>query len=287
MSNAPSVSFEFFPPHDDAGETRLWHVMARLSPLSPSFVSVTYGAGGSTRLRTDLVVRRIHDETSTPVAAHLTCVGASRSDVDAIATGWWEAGIRHIVALRGDMPDAGTPYAPHPDGYENAADLVGGLHQIAKFDISVAAYPESHPDSPTLKADLDNLKRKIDAGATQAITQYFFNADDFLKFRDRITAAGIDVPVIPGILPVTNFAKVVEFSARCGASVPDWMASLFDDLDDDPDTRKMVAVSVAVDQCRALQAEGVNQFHFYTLNRAELTYAICWRLGLRPLHAAA
>jgi methylenetetrahydrofolate reductase (NADPH) len=287
VSNAPSVSFEFFPPHDDAGETRLWHVMARLSPLSPSFVSVTYGAGGSTRLRTDRVVRRIHDETSTPVAAHLTCVGASRSDVDAIATGWWEAGIRHIVALRGDMPDAGTPYAPHPDGYENAADLVGGLHQIAKFDISVAAYPESHPNSPTLKADLDNLKRKIDAGATQAITQYFFNADDFLKFRDRITAAGIDVPVIPGILPVTNFAKVVEFSARCGASVPDWMASLFDDLDDDPDTRKMVAVSVAVDQCRALQAEGVNQFHFYTLNRAELTYAICWRLGLRPLHAAA
>lgn len=287
MSNTPSVSFEFFPPHDDAGETRLWHVMARLAPLSPSFVSVTYGAGGSTRLRTDRVVRRIHDETSMPVAAHLTCVGASRSDVDAIAKGWWEAGIRNIVALRGDMPDAGTPYAPHPEGYENAADLVGGLRRIAKFDVSVAAYPESHPDSPTLKADLDNLKRKIDAGATQAITQYFFDAEDFLKFRDRINAAGIDVPVIPGILPVTNFAKVVEFSERCGASVPDWMASLFDGLDDDPDTRKMVAVSVAVDQCRALQAEGVNQFHFYTLNRAELTYAICWRLGLRPLHAAA
>lgn len=222
-----------------------------------------------------------------PVAAHLTCVGASRSDVDAIAKGWWEAGIRHIVALRGDMPDAGTPYAPHPEGYENAADLVDGLRQIADFDISVAAYPETHPDSPTLEADIDNLKRKIDAGSTQAITQYFFNAEDFLKFRDRITAAGIDVPVIPGILPVTNFAKVVEFSKRCGASVPDWMASLFDGLDDDPDTRKMVAVSVAVDQCRALQAEGVDQFHFYTLNRAELTYAICWRLGLRPLHAAA
>lgn len=287
MSNAPSVSFEFFPPHDDAGETRLWHVMARLAPLSPSFVSVTYGAGGSTRLRTDRVVRRIHDETSMPVAAHLTCVGASRSDVNAIASGWWEAGIRHIVALRGDMPNADTPYAPHPDGYNNAADLVDGLRRIADFNISVAAYPETHPDSPSLEADLDNLKRKIDAGATQAITQYFFNAEDFLKYRDRITAAGIDVPVIPGILPVTNFAKVVEFSERCGAAVPDWMASLFDGLDDDPDTRKMVAVSVAADQCRALQREGVNQFHFYTLNRAELTYAICWRLGLRPLHAAA
>lgn len=287
MSNTPSVSFEFFPPHDDAGETRLWHVMARLAPLSPSFVSVTYGAGGSTRLRTDRVVRRIHDETSMPVAAHLTCVGASRGDVDAVAKGWWKAGIRHIVALRGDMPDADTPYAPHPDGYNNAADLVDGLRRISDFDISVAAYPESHPDSPSLEADLDNLKRKIDAGATQAITQYFFDAEDFLKFRDRVTAAGIDVPVIPGILPVTNFAKVVEFSGRCGASVPDWMASLFDGLDDDPDTRKMVAVSVAVDQCRALQTEGVNQFHFYTLNRAELTYAICWRLGLRPLHEAA
>lgn len=287
MSTAPSVSFEFFPPHDDAGETRLWHVMARLAPLQPSFVSVTYGAGGSTRQRTDRVVRRIHDETNVPVAAHLTCVGASREDVNAVATGWLDAGIKHIVALRGDMPEANAPYAPHPEGYQNAADLVGGLRKIADFNISVAAYPETHPDSPTLEADLDNLKRKIDAGATQAITQYFFNADDFLKFRDRISAAGINVPIIPGILPVTNFAKVVEFSERCGATVPDWMASLFDGLDGDPDTRKLVAVSVAVDQCRALQAEGVNQFHFYTLNRAELTYAICWRLGLRPLHAAA
>ncbi|NKB55631.1 MAG: methylenetetrahydrofolate reductase [NAD(P)H] [Alphaproteobacteria bacterium] len=286
-STTPSVSFEFFPPHDDAGETCLWHVMARLAPLQPSFVSVTYGAGGSTRKRTDRVVRRIHDETRMPVAAHLTCVGASRDDVNAVVTGWRDAGIKHIVALRGDMPDADAPYAPHPEGYNNAADLVSGLRKIADFDISVAAYPETHPDSPTLEADLDNLKRKVDAGAMQAITQYFFNADDFLKFRDRIDAAGIDVPIIPGILPVTNFAKVVEFSERCGAAVPDWMASLFDGLDDDPDTRKLVAVSVAVDQCRALQAEGVQQFHFYTLNRAELTYAICWRLGLRPLDAAA
>ena len=287
MNNAPLVSFEFFPPHDDAGETRLWHVMARLAPLGPSFVSVTYGAGGSTRKRTDRVVRRIHDETTVPVAAHLTCVGASREEVDAIADGWWRAGIHHIVALRGDMPSADVPYAPHPEGYTNAADLVTGLRDRAGFEISVAAYPECHPDSLTAKADLDNLKRKVDAGATQAITQYFFDNDDFLRFRDRIAAAGIDIPVIPGILPVTNFAKVVEFSARCGATVPDWMAKLFEGLDDDPDTRKLVAVSVAVDQCRALQTEGVPAFHFYTLNRAELTYAICWRLGLRPLHAAA
>lgn len=287
MANAPLVSFEFFPPHDDAGEARLWNVMARLAPLAPSFVSVTYGAGGSTRKRTDRVVRRIHDETSISVAAHLTCVGASRDEVNRIASGWWDAGIRHIVALRGDMPDADLPYAPHPDGYNNAADLVGGLRALANFDISVAAYPEAHPDSPSLQADLDNLRRKIDAGATQAITQYFFNSEDFLRFRDRVEAAGINVPIIPGILPVTNFAKVVEFSARCGATVPDWMANLFDGLDDDPETRKLVAVSVAVDQCRALQAEGVQQFHFYTLNRAELTYAICWRLGLRPLDAAA
>lgn len=287
MSNAPLVSFEFFPPHDDAGETRLWHVMARLAPLAPSFVSVTYGAGGSTRERTDRVVRRIHDETSVPVAAHLTCVGASREQVDSVAAGWWEAGIRHIVALRGDMPEPGATYAPHPQGYLNAADLVGGLRRIADFEISVAAYPECHPDSPTPEADLDNLKRKIDAGATRAITQYFFDNADFLRFRDRLDAAGIEVPVIPGILPVTNFAKVVEFSERCGATVPAWMAQVFDKLDDDPDTRKLVAVSVAVDQCRALQSEGVPQFHFYTLNRAELTYAICWRLGLRPLDAAA
>ena len=287
MSNAPLVSFEFFPPHNDAGEARLWHVLARLAPLGPSFVSVTYGAGGSTRKRTDRVVRRIHDETNVPVAAHLTCVGASRAEVDAIAAGWRDAGIRHIVALRGDMPQADTPYAPHPDGYINAANLVGGLRQSSDFEISVAAYPESHPDSPTLDADLDNLKRKVDAGATQAITQYFFDTEDFLKFRDRLDAAGIDIPIIPGILPVTNFAKVVEFSERCGATVPDWMAKLFEGLDDDPDTRKLVAVSVAVDQCRALQAEGVPSFHFYTLNRAELTYAICWRLGLRPLDAAA
>jgi methylenetetrahydrofolate reductase (NADPH) len=287
LSDAPLVSFEFFPPHDDAGEARLWQVMARLAPLGPSFVSVTYGAGGTTRKRTDRVVRRIHEETGVPVAAHLTCVGASREQVNAIAAGWRDAGIRHIVALRGDMPDADAAYAPHRQGYRNAADLVSGLREIGDFEISVAAYPECHPDSPTLQADLDNLKQKVDAGATQAITQYFFNTEDFLRFRDRIDSAGIAIPVIPGILPVTNFAKVVEFSERCGATVPDWMAKLFDGLDNDPETRRLISLSVAIDQCRALQAEDVRKFHLYTLNRAELTYAICWRLGLRPVEAAA
>ena len=282
MSNIPSVSFEFFPPNNDAGEERLWEVAARLEPLAPAFVSVTYGAGGSTRVRTDRVVRRIQSETGIDVAAHLTCVGASKADVDEIAAGWWEAGIRKIVALRGDMPPGAGAYSPHPEGYRNAEDLVSGLKRIADFEISVAAYPESHPDSLSPQADMDNLKRKIDAGATRAITQYFFDTDLYLRFRDRAVAAGITVPVTPGILPVTNFAKVIEFSARCGATVPGWMAELFDGLDDDPETRKFVTVSVADDQCQRLQSEGIDNFHFYTLNRADLSYAICWRLGLRP-----
>ncbi len=282
MSNTPSVSFEFFPPNNDAGEERLWEVTARLAPLAPTFVSVTYGAGGSTRVRTDRVVRRIQSETGIDVAAHLTCVGASKAEVDEIATGWWAAGIRKIVALRGDMPPGTGAYTPHPEGYRNAEDLVGGLKRIADFDISVAAYPESHPDSVSPEADMDNLKRKIDAGASRAITQYFFDTELYLRFRDRAAAAGITVPMTPGILPVTNFAKVIEFSARCGATVPDWMAELFDGLDDDPETRKFVAVSVADDQCQRLRSEGIDNFHFYTLNRADLSYAICWRLGLRP-----
>jgi methylenetetrahydrofolate reductase (NADPH) len=282
VSAIPSVSFEFFPPHDDAGEERLWAVTARLAPLSPKFVSVTYGAGGTTRVRTDRVVRRIESETSLNVAAHLTCVGASKAEVNEIATGWWHAGIRQIVALRGDMPPGAGAYKPHPEGYRNAEDLVRGLRQIADFNIAVAAYPECHPDSPSPEADMDNLKRKIDAGASRAITQYFFDTEVFLRFRDRAAAAGITVPIIPGILPVTNFAKVIEFSARCGASVPVWMAELFEGLDNDPETRKFVAVSVADDQCRQLQSEGIDNFHFYTLNRADLSYAICWRLGLRP-----
>lgn len=282
MTDRPVVSFEFFPPHDPKSEERLWQVIETLVPLAPAFFSVTYGAGGSTRARTDRIVRRIHEETETPPAAHLTCVGASRDEVDRLARDWWEAGIRRIVALRGDPPKGEGGYTPHPDGYENAAALVAGLRRIAGFDISVAAYPECHPDSPSVAADIDNLKRKVDNGADRAITQYFFDNDDFLRFRDRAAAAGISVPLVPGILPVTNFARVLEFSQMCGASVPARMAEMFDGLDTDPETRNLIAATVAVEQCEGLQREGVGHFHFYTLNRAALTKAICWRLGVRP-----
>lgn len=282
MANTPQVSFEFFPPQDVASEDRLWQVIESLAPLAPTFFSVTYGAGGSTRERTDRIVRRIHTETAVSPAAHLTCVGAARDGVDRLARSWWEFGIRQIVALRGDAPKGQGPYAPHPDGYENAAALVEGLRKIADFDISVAAYPECHPDSPSLEADIDNLKRKIDNGARRAITQYFFENDGFLRFRDRVAAAGIAVPLVPGILPVTNFARVLQFSQQCGTSVPARMAELFDGLDDDPETRNLIAGTVAVEQCEGLQREGVEHFHFYTLNRAALTKAICWRLGVRP-----
>lgn len=282
MNEKPIVSFEFFPPQDVKSEDRLWQVIEVLTPLAPSFYSVTYGAGGSTRARTDRIVRRIHAETVVPPAAHLTCVGASRDDVDALARSWWESGIRQIVALRGDPPKDAGHYTPHPDGYENAAALVTGLRKIADFDISVAAYPECHPDSPSVDADIDNLKRKIDNGANRAITQYFFENDSFLRFRDRVVAAGIDVPLVPGILPVTNFARVVEFSKQCATSVPQSLAEMFDGLDKDPETRNLIAATVAVEQCEGLQREGVGHFHFYTLNRAALTKAICWRLGVRP-----
>ena len=282
MDEKPIVSFEFFPPQDVKSEDRLWQVIEVLTPLAPSFYSVTYGAGGSTRARTDRIVRRIHAETVVPPAAHLTCVGASRDDVDALARSWWESGIRQIVALRGDSPKDAGCYTPHPEGYEDAAALVTGLRKIADFDISVAAYPECHPDSPSVDADIDNLKRKIDNGANRAITQYFFDNDSFLRFRDRVVAAGIDVPLVPGILPVTNFARVVEFSKQCATSVPQSLAEMFDGLDQDPETRNLIAATVAVEQCEGLQREGVGHFHFYTLNRAALTKAICWRLGVRP-----
>jgi methylenetetrahydrofolate reductase (NADPH) len=282
MTAKPIVSFEFFPPQDVKSEERLWQVIESLSPLAPSFYSVTYGAGGSTRARTDRIVRRIHDETAVPPAAHLTCVGASRADIDALARSWWESGIHQIVALRGDPPKGEGQYTPRPDGYENAAALVTGLRKIADFDISVAAYPERHPDSPSVEADIDNLKRKIDNGANRAITQYFFDNDHFLRFRDRVAAAGIKVPLVPGILPVTNFARVVEFSKQCGTTVPQRLAEMFDGLDRDPETRNLIAATVAVEQCEGLQREGVGHFHFYTLNRAALTKAICWRLGVRP-----
>jgi methylenetetrahydrofolate reductase (NADPH) len=278
----PSVSFEFFPPKDAAGEEKLWESLDKLNPLGPSFVSVTYGAGGSTRDRTSAIVKRIEGRTGLSAAAHLTCVGASRDEVDAQARDWWAAGIRHIVALRGDAPTDDGVYVPHPGGYAYTTDLVAGLKQVADFEISVGAYPEVHPDAASAKADMDNLKRKIDAGATRAITQYFFEAETFLRFRDAAAAAGITAPIVPGILPVTNFKTVARFSAACGTDVPGWMAELFDGLDDDPETRALVAASTASELCLKLMEEGVDAFHFYTLNRANLTTAICRRLGVRP-----
>ncbi len=284
---APRISFEFFPPHSDAEAAKLWETIRKLESLRPGFVSVTYGAGGSTRERTDRIVRRIKTETPLIPAAHLTCVGASREDIDHLARTWWQAGITSIVALRGDQPAGEAAYTPHPQGYANAAALVEGLRHIADFDISVAAYPEKHPDSPSIAADIDNLKRKIDNGANRAITQFFFEAETFLRFRDTCARAGISVPLIPGILPVTNFAKVVQFAGRCGAAVPSWMAKLFDGLDDDVETRALVAASTATELCQNLVREGIADFHFYTLNRPALTYAICRRLGIQPVAAEA
>ena len=286
----PRISFEFFPPKTPEMEERLWEVVKRVEPLGPRFVSVTYGAGGSTRERTHATVRRIRQQTSLEPAAHLTCVAASREEIDAVAAAYWEAGIRHIVALRGDPPGgmgSAERYSPHPGGYAFAADLVAGLKRVADFEISVAAYPETHPEAVSDDHDLDNLKRKLDAGANRAITQFFFDVDLFLRFRDRAAAAGITVPIVPGILPVTNFAQLKRMSTTCGASIPDWMAGHFDGLDDDPDTRRLVATSLAAEQCRRLQANGVNEFHFYTLNRADLIVAICHMLGVRAPKAAA
>lgn len=275
------MSFEFFPPKTEEMERQLWASIKRLEPLAPQFVSVTYGAGGSTRERTHATVRRIRAETALEPAAHLTCVAATRDEVDEVARQYWAAGVRHIVALRGDPPGGGK-FAPHPGGYTRAEELVRGLWKVAPFEISVAAYPECHPDSESPASDLDNLKRKVDAGAARAITQYFFDIEKFLRFRDLCDAFRINVPIIPGILPVTNFAQLVKFSAACGASVPDWLARLFEGLDEDPDTRRLVAATVAAEQCRRLQDHGVTEFHFYTLNRADLTYAICHILGVRP-----
>jgi methylenetetrahydrofolate reductase (NADPH) len=278
----PRISFEFFPPKTPEMEERLWEVVKRVEPLGPRFVSVTYGAGGSTRERTHATVRRIRQETGLEPAAHLTCVAATRDEIDGVARDYWEAGVRHIVALRGDPPGGmGTRYAPHPGGYDFAVDLVAGLKRVADFEISVAAYPETHPEAQSSGHDLDNLKAKLDAGANRAITQFFFDVESFLYFRDRAAAAGITVPIVPGILPVTNFAQLKRMAGTCGASIPAWMAAHFDGLDDDPDTRRLVATSLAAEQCRRLQANGVNEFHFYTLNRADLIVAICHLLGVR------
>jgi methylenetetrahydrofolate reductase (NADPH) len=277
-----AVSFEFFPPKTEKMEQTLWESVKTLEPLHPRFVSVTYGAGGSTRERTHNTVVRIARETALAPAAHLTCVDASREEVDAIARAYWEAGIRHIVALRGDPPVQGKRFEPHPDGYANAAELVAGLERVAPFEISVAAYPEGHPDAVSRQADLDNLKRKIDAGADRAITQFFFSPDCFFRFRDAAAAAGIDAELVPGILPVSNVTQTRKFAAACGAAIPPWMERLFEGLDDLPAARQLVAATIAAELCGQLYAGGVRHFHFYTLNRAELAYAICHLLGLRP-----
>ena len=278
-----AVSFEFFPPKTDKMHEQLWEAIATLAPFGPRFVSVTYGAGGSTRERTHATVARIGAETGIPAAAHLTCVEASRGEIDDIARAYWDAGIRHVVALRGDMPAGpGTAYAPHPDGYANAAELVAGLQRIAPFEISVAAYPEMHPDSATAAADLDNLKRKLDAGASRAITQFFFEPETFFRFRDAAAAAGIQAEIVPGLMPVTSFAAVERMSRLCGTAIPPWLADQFAGLDEKPQARQLVAATLAAELARRLYAGGVRTFHFYTLNRAELSYAICHLLGLRP-----
>ncbi len=277
-----NISFEFFPPKNEEMEKTLWASVERLAPLAPRFVSVTYGAGGTTRERTHATVKRLVQETKLKPAAHLTCVSATREEIDDVVRGYWDAGVRHIVALRGDPPAGAAKYAPHPGGYAYANDLIAGIKKIGDFEISVGAYPEKHPDSPDAEKDIDYLKAKLDAGATRAITQYFFDAETYLRYRDKVAARGISAEIVPGILPVTNFAQVVKFSKMCGASVPAWLAHLFEGLDGDPDTRRLVAAMVAAEQCRRLQEHGVDAFHFYTLNRADLAYSICHILGLRP-----
>jgi methylenetetrahydrofolate reductase (NADPH) len=279
------VSFEFFPPGDDATARQLWDAVRRLAPLQPEFVSVTYGADGSTRTCTHDCVLRILRETNLRVAPHLTCVGSSKEEVLGIAQDYWRHGIRHMVALRGDLPGGGAPVggAAEADlpGFRHASELVKGLAGAAPFEISVAAYPEGHPESAGIEAELDNLKRKIDAGARRAITQFFFDTDVFLRYRDRCSAAGIHINIVPGILPITRFPQLLRFAERCGASVPGWLRRRFDGLDDDPETRRMIAAHVAIEQVHRVQEHGVEEFHFYTLNRAELTYAICHAMGLR------
>jgi methylenetetrahydrofolate reductase (NADPH) len=276
------VSFEFFPPNTPAMEATLWKSVERLAPLAPRFVSVTYGADGSTRDRTHHLVARMARETGLTSAPHLTCVGASRGEVLDVARRYWDEGIRHIVALRGDPPQGVDKYTPHPEGFPYAVDLVRGLKTVGDFDISVAAYPEVHPEAPSPAFDLENLKRKLDAGANRAITQFFFDTENFLRFRDRCAAAGIWAPIVPGLLPIGRFSQMLGFAARCGANVPQWLHERFAGLEDDAEIRQLISAHVAIEQVQRLRRHGVNEFHFYTLNRAELTYAICFAMGLRP-----
>ena len=286
MSDNIQVSFEFFPPANEKMAETLWRSIQRLEPLRPRFVSVTYGADGSTRDRTHRVVERIRAETELRCAPHLTCVGARREEVLAVAETYWKSGIRDMVALRGDPPKGTKTYVPYEGGFDYASDLVQGLLEVGEFDISVAAYPEVHPEAASADADLANLKRKIDAGASRAITQFFFETEAFLRFRDRCHTNGLQVPIVPGILPITNFQRLLKFAEDCGASVPVRLHERFSGLENDPDTRRMIAASVAIEQVDELRRHGVDEFHFYTLNRAELTYAICHALGLRPIEEA-
>ena len=283
LQGRPTVSFEFFPPKDEAMEQTLWQSVQRLAPLRPRFVSVTYGADGSTRSRTHNIVTRIQDSTELTAAPHLTCIGAPREEILDVARNYWAHGIRHIVALRGDPPVGTTTYVPHPGGFAYAVDLVKGLKSVGDFEISVATYPEVHPEAPSATFDLDNLKAKLDAGADRAITQFFYDTGRFLRYRDQCAAAGITASIVPGILPITRFPQMLRMAQRCGAGVPDWLANRFDGLDDDADTRRLIAAAVAIEQVQELEKHGVTEFHFYTLNRSELTFAICHALGVRPV----
>ena len=287
MKAPPAVSFEFFPPAQPKAEAQFWDSVDRLAPIGPDFISLTYGAGGSTRERNDRVVRALLRRGDISIAAHLTLAGACRAELNDLVRGWAAAGLKRIVALRGDAPGHAAAFVPHPEGYRSTAEFVAALRRVADFDISVAAYPECHPQAASPAADLDTLKRKLDAGAERAITQFFFEPECFLRFRDRAVAAGIDKPIVPGVLPIFDFAKVVEFSRRCRATVPAWLAARFDGLDGDAETSLLLAAATADELCRRLRAEGVEAFHFYTLNRAALTHAVCRSLGVRPSLPAA